>query len=371
MLPLAWMTEGAVRIVLGSVFVLFLPGYALVAALYPLRRSVDTIERLALSFGTSIAVVPLIGLGLNYTTWGIRLTPVMLSVLAFNVTMCAVAAYRRSKVPRTDRFSVSFRFPRLDWQAMALKERVITGVLIASIAFAAGSIIFVITAPREGERFTEFYILGLGGMATGYPDEIALGDSARLVLGIANHEGQPLSYTIEGRLDGSPDALAVSVVGPLVEAVDDSTFVVQDLADEAEWESIIEVRPLVAGDGLKAELLLFSPRLRTDTHLRASLGEAGYVQLVVDEQDGKANVTVSPGDQLRHECRIEAWQDAELVAIASFVVEEGGARTHEFTFPPAETAFRVYDGDSLVLNDCGEELSVHLWIDVPQGSQAG
>ena len=52
-----------VRIPLGLLMVLFVPGYALIAALFPRKDDLDGIERLALSFGLSIAVVPLIGWG--------------------------------------------------------------------------------------------------------------------------------------------------------------------------------------------------------------------------------------------------------------------------------------------------------------------
>ena len=48
------------RIILGLPFVLFFPGYTLMAALFPRRESVSGIERLVLSFGLSIAVVALI-----------------------------------------------------------------------------------------------------------------------------------------------------------------------------------------------------------------------------------------------------------------------------------------------------------------------
>ncbi|MGB3943467.1 MAG: DUF1616 domain-containing protein, partial [Methanothrix sp.] len=65
------MTDLWVRVPVGLVMVLFLPGYALIAALFPRDDDLDGIERVALSFGLSIAVVPLIGLGLNYTPWGI------------------------------------------------------------------------------------------------------------------------------------------------------------------------------------------------------------------------------------------------------------------------------------------------------------
>src|SRR3972149_42796 len=68
------------RIILGLPFVLFFPGYALMAALFPRKDDIDPIERVALSLGLSIAVVPLIGLALNYSPWGIRLDPILASL---------------------------------------------------------------------------------------------------------------------------------------------------------------------------------------------------------------------------------------------------------------------------------------------------
>ena len=52
--------------------VLFTPGYAIVAALFPRAEEIDWIERFALSMGLSVAVVPLLGLLLSFTSWGIR-----------------------------------------------------------------------------------------------------------------------------------------------------------------------------------------------------------------------------------------------------------------------------------------------------------
>jgi len=67
------LNETPVRVLLGLLLVLFLPGYSLIAALFPRRDDLDGIERIALSFGLSIAVVPLLGLALNYTQYGSRL----------------------------------------------------------------------------------------------------------------------------------------------------------------------------------------------------------------------------------------------------------------------------------------------------------
>ena len=84
-----------VRYVLGGVFVLFLPGFLLISALYARSDELDTLERVALSIGLSLAIVPLIGLVLNYTPWGIRLEPIMVSMSLFSEVMAVVCVVRK------------------------------------------------------------------------------------------------------------------------------------------------------------------------------------------------------------------------------------------------------------------------------------
>jgi len=83
------------RYVAGSLFVLYLPGFTLIEALYPKREDLDSLERLALSIGLSLALVPLVGLVLNYTPWGIRLDPIFMSLALLTITLAAVAVARR------------------------------------------------------------------------------------------------------------------------------------------------------------------------------------------------------------------------------------------------------------------------------------
>jgi len=78
-----------------GVFVLFLPGFLLISALYPRSGELDGLERAALSIGLSLAIVPLIGLVLNYTPWGIRLEPIMVSMALFAEIMAVVCVARR------------------------------------------------------------------------------------------------------------------------------------------------------------------------------------------------------------------------------------------------------------------------------------
>ena len=84
-----------VRYVLGGVFILFLPGYMLISALYPRSGELDGLERIALSIGLSLAIVPLVGLIINYTPWGITLTPIMVSLAVFSEALALGALERK------------------------------------------------------------------------------------------------------------------------------------------------------------------------------------------------------------------------------------------------------------------------------------
>ncbi len=190
------------RVPVGLVMVLFLPGYALIAALFPHKDDLDGIERVALSFGLSIAVVPLIGLGLNYTPWGIRLVPVVVSLSIFTIALLAAAQARRAPLPAEERFSVPFRQSlrsikdEMTADETSRLDRVLTIVLVMAILSSVSALVYVIVTPKEGEKFTEFYILGPGGMAYDYPTEVAPGEESVVIVGIVNHEYRPVNYTM-------------------------------------------------------------------------------------------------------------------------------------------------------------------------------
>jgi len=91
-----------IRYILGSIFVLWLPGFTLIKALFPSKKEMDTIERVALSIGLSLAIVPIVGLLLNYTPWGIRLTPITLSLLALTITFATTALIREHQTKKME-----------------------------------------------------------------------------------------------------------------------------------------------------------------------------------------------------------------------------------------------------------------------------
>ena len=95
-----------IRWLLGSVLVLFLPGYALMQLLFPRASEMDSLERFALDIGLSLALVPLIGLILNYTPWGIRLIPVTTAISAFTIIFVIAAATRKYMYIRGQRAKI-------------------------------------------------------------------------------------------------------------------------------------------------------------------------------------------------------------------------------------------------------------------------
>lgn len=239
------------RVLLGLPLVLFLPGYAFVAALFPeagaapvptdhdddpvrtgeqgepaiatdgstaaspeatldepsvdREGGIDGIERVALSFGLSIAIVPLLGLVLNFTPWGIRLIPIMIAVSGFTLAAVAVAAQRRWALPPVERFSVPYRA----WIATTRDELLepddrtdlgLNVLLVVSILLAVGSVGYAVAVPPQGEQFSEFYLLTEDDdgelVADGYPETFVAGEPRPLIVGIGNQERRSTQYTV-------------------------------------------------------------------------------------------------------------------------------------------------------------------------------
>jgi len=229
------------RIALGLPFVLFFPGYTLIAALFPKKDDLDGLERLALSFGLSIAVVPLVGLGLNYTPWGIRLTPVLVSLIIFILGISVIAFYRRNKISAENRFYPVWEINMMSWQGLSRLDKILSALLVLAVLFALGSIFYVVTTPKVGEKFTEFYILGTGGKAEGYPRVIAVGEKGWVIIGVVNHEYAPVKYHIEVVEDG----YLKQKLSPI------------ELIHDQKWEDKVSFSASESHKNLKVEFLLY------------------------------------------------------------------------------------------------------------------
>ncbi len=266
--------ETPLRVVLGLPFVLFVPGYALVAALFPERGSESTeddevdgsgitgLERVALSFGVSIAVVPLVGLVLNFTPFGIRLVPIVVSLTALVLVLTAVAARRRLALPADERFSVPWR----EWLRAGRTELfepetrtdgALNVLLVVSLVLAVSSVGYAVAVPKQGESFTEFYLLTENDegelVADGYPTEFVAGESRSLVVGVGNQEHRQQAYTVVVELH------EVAVENNSTRVLDRErlqTFELQTEHNET-WQRQHSVTPETTGERLRLTYMLY------------------------------------------------------------------------------------------------------------------
>jgi len=246
---IAFFPSTIARIILGLPFLLFFPGYTLTAALFPKKESLGGVERVALSFGLSIAVVALIGLGLNFTPWGIRLTPILISLAVFIIAASGVAWYRREKLAPEERFTVSFNVRLPSWQGQSMADKVLSVVLAVAILGAIGTLGYVVATPGVGEEFTEFYILGPDGKAENYPTELKVGKEGWVILGIVNHEQEEASYKVEVWIDGEKAKLRIEG--------EDRDEINVELENEGKWEKGVGFVPQKSGGGQKVEFVLY------------------------------------------------------------------------------------------------------------------
>jgi uncharacterized membrane protein len=229
--------------------VLFVPGYTLMAALFPGKTGVNGLERVVLSFGMSIAVTPLIGVALNFTPFGIRLDPIIISLIIFSIVCAFIANWRRLSLGPDNRFDAGQWFKKLAEEILpAGKGRLdtaLTVVLLLSIMMSIILLAYVVMMPRHVDTFTEFYLLGPDGKAEGYPIGLTLGETGTVTVGVANHEQRDVVYDLAVLLNDSGNTSQLHAEKLL-------------LQDNQTRERAINITPDRAGRNMTLDFLLYA-----------------------------------------------------------------------------------------------------------------
>ena len=124
---------------------------------------------------------------------------------------------------------------------MSKLNKALSIFLIVAIAAALGSIIYMAVTPKEGEKFTEFYILSAEGKAQDYPRQAISGEPVEIVLGVINHEYQTASYQVKIELGG----IEISQVN------------IGTLANGEKWEEKISFTPQFAGERQRVDFYIY------------------------------------------------------------------------------------------------------------------
>lgn len=118
---------------------------------------------------------------------------------------------------------------------------VLSIILALAILGALGMLGYTIANPEVGERFTEFYILGLDDKAIDYPEELMVGEEGKVKVGIINREQEIATYWVEVAIEG----VKSNEVGTVT------------LGDGEKWEGVVGFVPGRVGDNQKVEFLLY------------------------------------------------------------------------------------------------------------------
>ncbi len=121
-----------------------------------------------------------------------------------------------------------------------LWRRILNIVLFLIIAATVGTAIFVARQPA-GSSFTEFYILGPGGVAADYQTSVLPGGNINVNLGIVNHERATTTYRVEVFIGEQ----SLKLVGPFT------------LENEEKWEEPVQVAAGRTGLHQKVEYRLY------------------------------------------------------------------------------------------------------------------
>jgi uncharacterized membrane protein len=196
-LVLALPDGNIIRIIFGIPFLIFFPGYSLVSLLWPEKRTLsvtgidENLERIALAFGLSIAIVSLIGLGLHYTSIGITFSSTLFGNFAITLLLLILAYYQRNRVPIENRYAVNFALSTKMPEERTEKAFVVAIIFILIIS--SFTLTFVLLRPVD--KYTTFYILD-ENMSVEYPENFTVNDTVSVNVGVVNHEDKTSNYRI-------------------------------------------------------------------------------------------------------------------------------------------------------------------------------
>ena len=259
-----WPVEWA----LGIAVLVFVPGYAVVAAMFPERSSVfDDAEPAAASTPSPAVVVALSMLGSALlaavvgtafaTLATLTFVPVAGVLAGITVVAATVAAVRRALLaPYVRRGPLSSGVLGRAWRVLPGSRNQNAAFLVAVVVLVA-AVGVTAAFPPASDPFTEFYVLDENAdgdlVAEDYPSELVAGTGHTFHVGVENHEHTRMRYSVvvlaqtvgdDGTVTGTRqlDAFRVSL------AAGEETVVARDVVPEQPGENVRLVFLLYKGD---------------------------------------------------------------------------------------------------------------------------
>lgn len=265
-----------VRAAVGIPLLFLAPGYVTVSTLFPRAttargssadtrvlvrqsRELTDVERAALSFGISFAVLPLLGLAIITSPLALTGSVVAFFVTCFVAAGAVVATVRRLLVPAPERYRVGFR-SRFAAARAALFDRestlhaAVNVALVLSMVIAVTAVGYGLVSPQQAEQYTDLQLLTENEsgelVSAGYPEDLEPDEAVPLVVALDNREGEAMNYTVVVQQQRVED-------GDVVERTELQRF--DTAVDDGETvEEEVTLRPTETGDDVRISVLVFT-----------------------------------------------------------------------------------------------------------------
>ena len=263
----------------GIPFLLVVPGYAIVAAMFPedtgrTRRSEaaqpwhepDLIVRTGLALVLSAVVVAVVGTFLGILGVLNQVTAV-LTVSAVTLIALGFAATRRQRIDPATR-AMPLGNQSRTWDRVSSGTTVQNLATVLALLVLLGTLGFTAAAPSTGDAYTEFYVLSEDEengtlTANDYPETFSSGDPETLYVGLENQEHEPKTYEVV----------------MLAQAVDDDgSVIIQQEVDRFDVElehgenttAEREVQPTIVGEEIRLRILLYEGEAPGDAGIESA-----------------------------------------------------------------------------------------------------
>ncbi|WP_345783332.1 DUF1616 domain-containing protein [Natrialbaceae archaeon AArc-T1-2] len=313
------------RFIAAIPLILFFPGYALVSVLFPAAprasrrsrstsitnvrpRGVDVVERLGLALALSIAIVPVAGIVLSATGWGLEAESAAAAFAFVAIVFSQLAVVRRIRLPVAERFTVPlttvlgplYRARGESAVATATSILLVLAIVAAGVTLAAAFV-----SPQSASEFTELglYTEDDGELVAGqFPSSVEPGESIPVVVGIENHEGEPREYTVVVQQQTVEDGTVTdrTTLEAVPAQVDDGEAMTIDRA----------ITPTATDDTVRIVVLLYDDDPPAEPTRENAL-EDTFFWVTVDGGDGDEDEGEAEGEDADAEAEDEDTDDAE------------------------------------------------------------
>jgi len=120
-------------------------------------------------------------------------------------------------------------------------RKILITILLVAIVTAVGYLGYIIINQKPGQEFSEFYILNIEGEAKNYPQQIVLGETVDIIIGIVNNEYKTTSYRVD-------------VTGY---SIDNREMSIGELVHGERFQEVVSFVPQFAGEEQKVEFWLY------------------------------------------------------------------------------------------------------------------